>query len=87
MPHLASWWVLAVGVLAAVVFGATAHPLRATYAFAVALLVAGGMRALLPDVMAGGLVVRHRATDVITLLVLAVAVFVIGQSMNLHPHV
>ena len=36
MPRLAAWWIFAAGVVAAVVLGATAHPLRATYAVAAA---------------------------------------------------
>lgn len=87
MPRLAAWWIFAVGVVGAVAFGATAHPLRATYAFTAALVVAGVLRALLSPPTAGGLVVRSRVVDVLTLSVLAVAVGVIGQTMNLHPHI
>lgn len=87
MPRLAAWWIFAAGVVAAVVLGATAHPLRATYAFAAASAVAAVLRAVLSPPTAGGLVVRGRVADVLTLAVLAAAVGIIGQTMNLHPHV
>lgn len=74
------------GLLVALFFGATAHPLRATVVLSGSCLVAAVLRALLPQGDAGGLVVRSRWLDVATLTVLGVAVGVIGRSMNLHPH-
>lgn len=85
--RLASWWVLAVGLAVGLGFAATTHPLRATFAFSASCLAAAVLRAVQPPARAGGLVVRGRAFDVLTLVALGVVVLVVGRSMNLHPHV
>ena len=74
---------LVVGVL----FSATDHHLRATVTFSASCLLGAALRAVLPKERAGGLVVRRRWVDVLTLVALGVAVALIGRSMNLHPHV
>lgn len=85
--RLATWWVLAIGLLIGLVFAAMTHPLRATFAFGGSCLVAAVLRGVLPTARAGGLVVRSRWFDVLTLAVLGVVVVVVGRSMNLHPQV
>lgn len=85
--RLSLWWVLAAGVLVALGFAATDHMLRATVAFAGSLAVAAAIRALAPDERAGGLVVRRRHMDVAMLLVLAVAVALVGFSLDLTAQV
>lgn len=81
------WWVVASGLVVAVVLAALAHPLRATFVFAATLLLAAAARAVLPVERLGGLVVRSRWVDVSTLLLLGLAVGIIGRAMNLHPNV
>ena len=57
--RLGLWWVLAAGLVVAVAFGATGHPLRATAEFAGTCVGVGGLRALLPKRVLGALVVRR----------------------------
>ena len=42
--RLATWWVLAIGLLIGLVFAAMTHPLRATFAFGGSCLVAAVLR-------------------------------------------
>ncbi len=85
--HLAFWWLVMGGVAAAVAFGGTAHPLRATYVFGASLVGGSVLRLVLPQELSGGLVVRARWVDALTLAALGVAVVVIGRLMNLHPQI
>lgn len=83
MEHLNLWWLLAAGMLVALAFAATDHMWRAWGSFSLSLGVCGLLRAVLPDEVCGGLVVRRRWVDVATLLVLAVAIALVGQSLDL----
>ncbi|MEO7070942.1 MAG: DUF3017 domain-containing protein [Nostocoides sp.] len=85
-PGLGVWWIVAVGLVGGVAFSATDHHLRATVMLSGSCLLAGVLRAVLPQRRAGGLVVRRQWLDVAMLVALGVAVGVIGRSMNLHPH-
>ena len=81
--RLRAWWALLAGLLVALGFVATDHMWRATASMSVSLILAAGLRAVLPDESAGGLVVRRRWLEVCTLLGLAVAVAVAGFSLDL----
>lgn len=85
--RLGAWWLVVVGLVIGVLFSATDHHLRATVMLSASCLMGAVLRAILPSEGAGGLVVRRRWLDVLTLVVLGVAVAVIGRSMNLHPHI
>lgn len=80
---LAAWWIIA-GIMAlGMLFLLTDHVLRATVTCAAALLVAAVLRVTLPGSRAGGIAVRGPVVDVITLVVLAIAVLVSGFVLDL----
>lgn len=85
--RLRLWWVVAAGVVAALVLAATDHMLRATVVLSGSLLVGALVRALATAHWTGGLQVRRRHTDVIILLVLAVAVAISGFTLDLTAKV
>ena len=80
---LAGWWIIAAGIATALLFILTDHVLRATVTCAAALLLAAAMRATLPGSKLGGIAVRGPFIDIVTLVVLAVAVLVSGFSLDL----
>ncbi|MBA4083440.1 DUF3017 domain-containing protein [Janibacter terrae] len=80
---LAAWWLIAGGLAVALLFILTDHVLRATLACAGSLLLAAVLRVTLPGSRAGGIAVRGPLVDVVTLVVLAVAVLVAGFSLDL----
>jgi hypothetical protein len=86
-PGLGVWWIVAVGLVGGVAFSATDHHLRATVMLSGSCLVAGVLRAVLPQQKAGGLVVRRQWLDVAMLIGFGLVVGVVGRSMNLHPHI
>lgn len=78
---LGLWWVLPIGLTVAIVvlFGGG---LRASgYVIAGTLALAAVLRLLLPRGAVGGLLVRSRAWDVVTLLVMASAVAVLSATL------
>lgn len=83
MRPLAAWWVVAAGVLVGMGFLLTDHVLRATVACGGTLLLAAVLRVALPGSRAGGIAVRGPLVDVVTLVVLAVAILVVGFSLDL----
>ena len=80
---LAGWWVIAAGIAVSLAFILTDHVLRATITFAASLLLAAAMRAALPGEKLGGIAVRGPFVDIVTLVVLAVAVLVSGFTLDL----
>lgn len=82
---LAAWWVIAAGVVVGMGFLLTDHVLRATVACGGTLLLAAVLRVTLPGSRAGGVAVRGPLVDVVTLVVLAVAILVVGFSLDLAP--
>lgn len=80
---LAGWWIIAAGIALGLAFILTDHVLRATITCAASLLLAAAMRATLPGSKLGGIAVRGPVIDIITLVVLAVAVLVSGFSLDL----
>ncbi len=83
MEHLRSWWVLGLGVVAALAFAATDHMWRSTGMFVLTLVVCAVLRAVTPMETAGGLVVRRPWIDVASLLLLAAAVGILGFNLDL----
>ena len=73
MEHLRLWWILAGGIVLALVFFATDHMWRATGSLVATLLVCAVLRVVSPPEVAGGLVVRRPWIDVASLALLAVA--------------
>ena len=70
---------MALGML----FLLTDHVLRATVTCGAALVVAAVLRVTIPGSRAGGIAVRGPVVDVITLVVLAVALLVSGFVLDL----
>lgn len=77
-----AWWLLAVGTAAALGFAWFGSLRAGGYAVAVVLVLAAGLR-LGPESITDGLAVRSRLIDVITLLVMAMAVAVIFTIVSL----
>ena len=71
--QLESWWALTVclrGVAASALVMGTGHWRRGAMVFAASVLLAGVLRAVLPEDQAGLLAVRGRWADAVSLLVL-----------------
>lgn len=81
--RLTAWWILAVGFVVSFAFFATNHMWRATGTLSATLALCTVLRAVLPVESAGGLVVRRRLFDVITLAGFAIAVAVSGFTLDL----
>lgn len=81
---LRAWWVPLAGLLLALGFVVTDHMLRAGASFGGSMLVAAVLRAVLPESMAGGLVVRQRWLDVAMLTVGGVLVLVSAFTLDLR---
>ena len=78
--HLQSWWALAVcllGVAASAVVMSTGHWRRGAMVFAASVLMAGVLRVVLPDQLAGLLAVRVRWIDAVLLLGLGTVMVVV----------
>lgn len=80
---LAAWWIIAAGILVAMLFLLTDHVLRATVTCGATLVLAAVLRVALPGSKAGGIAVRGPLVDVVTLVVLALAVLVSGFTLDL----
>lgn len=78
---LGVWWVLPVGLVTALVFWAQGHLRSGGFAMGATLVLAAVLRLLLPRRAAGGLLVRSRTWDVITLLALAAAVTLLSATL------
>ncbi len=83
VPPLAAWWIIAAGVVVTMLFVLTDHMLRATTTFGGTLALAAVLRLTLSQAQVGGLAVRGRWVDAITLLVLSVAVLLRGFTLDL----
>lgn len=81
---LGLWWLPVIGMLTACAFVATDHMLRAGASFGAAMFLAAGLRAVLPERLAGGLVVRHRWLDVAMLTLGGIAVVVSAFTLDLR---
>ncbi|USQ77196.1 DUF3017 domain-containing protein [Ornithinimicrobium cryptoxanthini] len=78
---LGLWWVLPIGLTIAIVVLFQAGVRPAGYTMAGTLVVAAIARLVLPREAVGGLLVRSRSWDALTLVVLAVAVTVISATL------
>lgn len=78
---LGLWWVLPIGLTTAVVVLFNGGLRASGYLIAGTLALAGVLRLLLPRRMVGGLLVRSRAWDVLTLLALAAGVAVLTATL------
>jgi hypothetical protein len=84
-PRLGWWWVATpVLVLGVVAFGFGQVRL-AGFVIAAGLGLAALIRAVLPTDRSGGLVVRSRVVDVLTMGLLGLALAVITASLDLRP--
>lgn len=85
VPPLAGWWVIAAGIVVGLLFVLTDHVLRATAVFGATLVLAAVLRVVLSPGQAGGLVVRSRVLDAVTLVVLAALVLLSGFTLDMTP--
>lgn len=85
VPPLAAWWVIAAGIVVGLLFVLTDHVLRATAAIGATLVLAAVLRLALSPERAGGLIVRGRILDALTLVVLATLVVVSGFTLDMTP--
>lgn len=83
VPPLAAWWVIAAGIVVALLFVLTDHMLRATATCGGTLLLAAVLRLAIPGSKAGGIAVRGPLVDTLTLVTLATAVLVSGFTLDL----
>jgi hypothetical protein len=80
---LAAWWVGVLGLAVAGVLLVTENLRAYGYAVGVTMGLLALLRALLPERLVGGLAVRGRWTDVLTLSVLGVSVAVLASTLRL----
>lgn len=78
---LGLWWLLPLGLTVAMVVLFSGGVRSAAYVIAGTLTLSAVLRLVLPRGAVGGLLVRSRAWDVVTLLVLAAAVTAIGATL------
>lgn len=81
---LGVWWLPVIGLLVACGFVATDHMLRAGASFGASMWLAAALRAVLPESVAGGLVVRDRWLDVTMLVIGGIAVVVSAFTLDLR---
>ncbi len=84
-PRLGWWWVAAPVLALGVVFFTFDKVLLAGYTIAAGLGLAAVLRLVLPTARSGGLAVRSRGVDVVTMAVLGVALAVITSVLDLRP--
>jgi len=77
------WLVLAVGIAVAVLAVIAGHVRLGGYLLAAAFALTAGVRLALPTRVVGAVAVRSRSTDVIGLLLTAVAAAVLTYTLNL----
>lgn len=85
IPTLGLWWLIAAGLAGGLLLAYLDHLRRAGIVLAGVLVVAAIARLTLPEERIGGLVVRGRIFDVVTLLTLAAALTVVTLSLKLSP--
>lgn len=84
VSDLGLWWLLAIGLVIALLFVATDHMWRAGASFAGSMWLAAAIRAFYPDERAGGLVVRDRWLDVAMLVMGGVLVALSAFTLDLR---
>lgn len=78
-------WLVALGLFGGLVVIGAGSVRWGGFVISGALFAGAALRLVLPARRAGGLVVRSRPTDVLTLLGMAVALFVIVLAVDLQP--
>lgn len=84
-PKLGWWWVATPVLLAGMAFFALDQVRLAGYVLAAGLGLAALLRLVLPASRAGGLAVRSRAVDVLTMTGLCLVLAVITRVLDLTP--
>ena len=78
-------WLVAAGLISGMTLIGLNHVRPGGFVVAGALVGAGLLRLMLPRALAGGLVVRSRATDVLFLVGMGLTLFVIVTALDLRP--
>ena len=78
-------WLFAVALIAGLAVMGFGHVRPGGFVVAGTLVAAGLLRLILPRAQAGGLVVRSRPADVLFLLGMGLALFVIVIALDLRP--
>lgn len=84
-PRLGWWWAAVPVLVVGLVLFATDHVRVAGYALAAGLLLGAALRLVLPASRSGGLAVRSRVVDVVTMTVLGVGIAVVAALLDLRP--
>jgi hypothetical protein len=84
-PRLGWWWVAAPVLVLGVLLFAYDRVLVAGYVMAAGLGLAAMLRLVLPTARSGGLAVRSRGVDVLTMAALGVGLAVITSVLDLRP--
>lgn len=84
VPRLGLWWAVAAVLGGGLAYAATDHILRAGVVFSAAILLAAVLRAVAPERLAGGLVVRGRVLDVLTYLLLGGILLAMTLTLDLR---
>jgi len=84
-PRLGWWWVATPVLLAGLVFFGLDQVRTAGYVLAAGLGLAALLRLVLPASRAGGLAVRSRAADVLTMAGLGLVLAVVTRVLDLTP--
>jgi len=84
-PRLGWWWAIAPLLLLGLAVFALGGVRAGGFLVAAAVALAAVLRLVLPTARAGGLAVRSRTADVLTLTALAVALAVVTAVLDLTP--
>ncbi|MGA8048431.1 MAG: DUF3017 domain-containing protein [Dermatophilaceae bacterium] len=84
VSDLGLWWLLALGLVVALLFVATDHLWRAGASFACSMWLAAAIRTFYADERAGGLVVRDRWLDVAMLVIGGILVALSAFTLDLR---
>jgi hypothetical protein len=84
-PRLRWWWAMAPVVVAGVVLFVLGDVRVAGFVVAAGVGLGALLRLVLPTARSGGLAVRSRVVDVLTMAVLAVAMAVVTAALDLRP--
>ena len=83
-PRLRWWWAMAPVVLVGVLIFAPGHVRLAGFVVAAGIALGALLRLVLPKARSGGLAVRSRGVDVLTMAVLAIALALITAALDLQ---
>jgi hypothetical protein len=83
--RLRAWWAMAPVIAAGVVIVGMGHVRLAGYVVAAGMGFGALLRLVLPRSLSGGLAVRSRVIDVLTMTILGVALAVATFALDLRP--